>query len=482
MILGSGIAGLTAAWKLAKGGVQNVVMVGGPERFGNAAPGRFDRGGEALRYPTGAHYLPLPSAESIHVREMLSDMGVILRGEMSERPYYDERYLLHAPGERVLAEGRWQAGTEALDGQSDAVLAERERFFALIDRLMLLRGSDGRHVFVVPLELSSADPAWTVLDREPFDAWLDRQGFRSEPLRWYLDYCCRDDYGRHLNEISAWAGLHYFCARSGLAENAERGAVLTWPEGLGALAERLYQMAGLEGRFESGSAVRVAEEEGGVVAQCLDASGPALRTYTVRARRAVVAMPLMVALRSVANMDRYGFLAARDLPRYAPWMVSNFLMNAFPEEAPGVPLAWDNILYAQPGLGYVVSTHEAIRQSRPEHTVFSAYRALCDMDPSAARLWLERATPEELLTAAASDLKLAYGWKFAPCVERVEITVRGHGMSVPGPGFLSNPGRLALRAVRGAILFAHSDLSGLSLFEEAAWWGYRAAQKILEGN
>ena len=30
-------------------------------------------GGERLRYPTGAHYLPLPSMESMHVRTMLAD-------------------------------------------------------------------------------------------------------------------------------------------------------------------------------------------------------------------------------------------------------------------------------------------------------------------------------------------------------------------------------------------------------------------------
>jgi hypothetical protein len=28
-------------------------------------------------------------------------------------------------------------------------------------------------------------------------------------------------------------------------------------------------------------------------------------------------------------------------------------------------------------------------------------------------------------------------------------------------------------------VFAHADLSGFSVFEEAAWWGYRAAQKVM---
>ena len=37
----------------------------------------------------------------------------------------------------------------------------------------------------------------------------------------------------------------------------------------------------------------------------------------------------------------------------------------------------------------------------------------------------------------------------------------------------------ALREADGRLLFAHSDLSGYSVFEEAAWWGDRAGRKAL---
>jgi hypothetical protein len=479
LILGSGIAGLTAAWQLHKAGLKDVLMVAGPELFGNAAAGTFSTSGETLHYPTGAHYLPLPSMESGHVRELLFDLGIILRNPYSERPYYDERYLLHAPGERVLYGSSWEDGYEPLAQLSSNALAERERFFALIDELTAQRGADGRRVFVVPVEMSSRDPAWTALDQRPFDVWLDDNHFRSESLRWYLDYCCRDDYGRRPAEVSAWAGLHYFCARAGLAENAGRGAVLTWPEGLGALARGLYERAGLEGRLERGCAAAVTAGPAGVEALCVDLAGTELRSFAIRAKRVIVATPLFVAARIVPELAALGFDARRDMPRYAPWLVSNFLMNAFPEERAGAALAWDNVIYQEPGLGYVVSTHEAIRQSRPNHTVFSAYEALADLEPDAARQWLEAATPAALLERAARGLRRAYGWKLAPCVERVEISVRGHAMATPGPGFLSTPGRIALQESNGPILFAHSDLSGLSVFEEAAWWGYRAARKII---
>ena len=94
---------------------------------------------------------------------------------------------------------------------------------------------------------------------------------------------------------------------------------------------------------------------------------------------------------------------------------------------------------------------------------------------------MEQAAPHELLELASRDLRTAYGMQLANCVERVDITLRGHAMAVPLPGFRSNPGLRALRQLEGPIVFAHADLSGFSVFEEAAWWGCRAARLVLKG-
>ena len=136
-------------------------------------------------------------------------------------------------------------------------------------------------------------------------------------------------------------------------------------------------------------------------------------------------------------------------------------------------------MYQEPGLGYVVSTHQDIRAAPPERTVFSAYVALSDRTPEQARKWMMRASPADLVELASADLRSAYGWKFNACVERVDITLRGHAMAAPLPGFRSNAGLKALREADGPIVFAHADLSGFSVFEEAAWWGCEAARKVM---
>jgi hypothetical protein len=477
-ILGSGIGGLSAAWKLNKLGHKDFLMVDGPQPYGNAAGGRF---GE-LEFPTGGHYLPLPSPESVHVREILADLGIIQRDPYADKPYYDERFLLHAPEERLLYKGKWQEGFIPTEGVPAEELAEHKRFFAEVERLRQTRGSDGRRIFVFPTVQSSDDPEWRKLDAITLKQWLEQNGYRSPTLHWYLNYCCRDDYGSRYDQVSAWAGLHYYCSRWGHAANAENGTWLTWPGGLQPLATGMERASGV--KRVGGTVVSLTQTGSGAAARtealCFRLENGKPRSYLVKARKAICAMPLYVAERVVEGIREMGYEPQRDTPVYAPWMVANFLLKRFPSELPQAPLSWDNVVYQEPGLGFVVSTHQDIRVTPPEKTVFSAYVALSHRTPASARRWMVTATPDELLALASADLTTAYGAQFASCVERVDITLRGHAMAAPLPGFRSNPGLKALRELDGPILFAHADLSGFSVFEEAAWWGCRAAQLALK--
>ena len=105
-IVGSGVAGLSCAWALQRAGLQDFVLIDGPAPHGNAAHGmhRFSP------YPQGAHYLPVPSRECMHVRKILADLGVLVDGIDDDAPAYDERCLVHASVDRVLHGGQWHAG------------------------------------------------------------------------------------------------------------------------------------------------------------------------------------------------------------------------------------------------------------------------------------------------------------------------------------------------------------------------------------
>lgn len=68
-------------------------------------------------------------------------------------------------------------------------------------RIKALRGKDGKRPFAFPLTMSSADPQWGALDRISLKQWMEQNGYRSPMLFWYLDYCCRDDYGATCDRV-----------------------------------------------------------------------------------------------------------------------------------------------------------------------------------------------------------------------------------------------------------------------------------------
>lgn len=490
LILGSGAAALTAAWKLCKEGQRSITLIEGPEPNGNMA-GAYD--GE-LAYPTGAHYLAQPSMESVHVRELLANLGILQSGADQPYPVYDDLLQLHAPEERLWYQQRWHYD---LLPQQDA---DSTRFFQFIRELALKKGADGKRLFVIPVVQSSQDAQWLALDQLSFKDWLDQQGYHSTTLLWYLNYCCRDEYGLGLERISAWSGLHYFAARlpaNGSEDKDNEGmeGYLVWPDGLAGLAKRMRAHIGLQATalttYQPGDipqaisafATKVIERDTHVEVWVRQAAtaGSDRQERCFIARQVICAMPLYIAAHVVQDMPRYGFNPQQHLPTYASWLVSNFTLKRYPPEFDQQPLAWDNVVYNGQGLGYVVATHQWIRVAKPERTVFTAYTTFDFAKPAAVRYWLRDASEQNLMPYALADLQQVYGSRFMQHVASVKLTLRGHAMASPVVNHLQNEGIKALQQHQSRLLFAHSDLSGYSVFEEAAWWGWRAAGVVLQG-
>jgi hypothetical protein len=65
------------------------------------------------------------------------------------------------------------------------------------------------------------------------------------------------------------------------------------------------------------------------------------------------------------------------------------------------------------------------------------------------------------------------------CVSRIDILRLGHAMIRPAVGFLGSEERRRMATPGGNLIYANSDLSGLSLFEEAQYRGVKAADYVL---
>jgi hypothetical protein len=139
-------------------------------------------------------------------------------------------------------------------------------------------------------------------------------------------------------------------------------------------------------------------------------------------------------------------------------------------------LAWDNVLYDSPSLGYVVATHQRGLDRGP--TVFTYYYPLCDEDPRESRSKLLAAGRAEWADVALADLTRAHP-DIRNLTERLDVMRWGHAMIRPRPGFMWSQARLSAATAYRGIHFAHSDLSGVALFEEAFYHGIRAADEVL---
>jgi hypothetical protein len=351
---------------------------------------------------------------------------------------------------------------------------QQQRFLALVNSLKGKRGSDGKVLFAIPIALSSQDAEWRKLDTMTFEQWLNREGYTAEGLRWFLDYSCRDDYGFGSDQVSAWAGIHYFASRMHDSEKDHQTSLLTWGSGLNPLAEQLSQASLIQQLPQA--AIRLIETSNGVEVWSTDMQG---KVTLIRAKRAICAMPLHVLKHIFPQLKDYGFDVTQDILPHVPWLVSNVWLNGFPREMGDVPLSWENIVYGSKSLGYVTATQQLIRVARPSHSVFTAYHSFADQAPETTRAWMQQASVHALLDVGIQDVMKVYGTDLWPCVAGVEVMMRGHAMSVPVKGYLSQKGLLALRDADQKIMFAHSDLSGYSIFEEASWWGWQAAGRMI---
>ncbi|MEA3208319.1 MAG: hypothetical protein QOE70_1376 [Chthoniobacter sp.] len=460
-IVGGGIAGLSAARRLAKAGRDFVLLELEAAPGGNAACGA----NEVSAYPWGAHYVPLPNPETTEVVSLFEELALITGRDSAGLPIYDEFALCADPMERLFTCGRWQEGLVPQLGVTAEDRRQYAAFFAWMGAQRTAVGSDGRRAFAIPVDLSSQDETWLALDRLTMAQWMDQQGWDAAPLRWYVDYCCRDDYGAGLAQVSAWAGVHYFASRNAEAANAPRDAVLTWPEGNGWLAARMA--APLRERIRSRCLAWNVEAGGtGAIVDYFDVSEQ--RSFRLKARAVVCAAPRFVAQRIVRGLEP----AAAE---YSPWMVANVTLDALPE-GHGVPLAWDNVFRDSASLGYVVATHQALN-SVPHRTVLTHYWPLDDAPPSVAREQALARSHESWCAQIVADLERAHRGITAQ-IRQIDVWLWGHGMIRPVPGFIWGEARRRMREPFGAVFFAHSDLSGLSIFEEACTRGVQAADAV----
>ena len=515
VIAGGGVAGLAAARALRLKGMDDFALLELEDEAGGNSRGGMVNG---IACPLGAHYLPVPGDDANEVQDLLEEFGI--RKRIAGRWTYDERHLCHSPQERLFFHGAWQSGLLPVQGVGRDTLAQYQKFASLVAQA---RNASKWTIPVLKMPLALVHSELSAIT---FIVYLNQNGLTDPHLRWYLDYCCRDDYGAGIATVSAWAGLHYFASRHGFyalpgnsgdghdaspmsrdnankahhaepAADPEQEGILTWPEGNAWLTRRLA--APLKERLHSGwVVVRIAAVKHGVEVDAFNPATQAMHRWV--ATRCIVALPIFVAARVVENPPDFLRQAAAST-RYAPWLVANIHINAPLQDRPGAAPSWDNVIYggfggpiaggtaqgeqgglsgqsgqeAQSpftggGLGYVDATHQSLLPV-PGATVLTHYRALGDV-PDGRKLLMDtpwatwRDTILAELSQAHPDLRAK--------ATRIDITRYGHAMAVPIPRNIGQIGLWPPSYMHGQLLMKEQPVfpTGPLAFAHSDWAGY----------
>ena len=467
VIIGGGIAGLSAAWKFRNENFNDFVLleleknVGGTSTSGQGSP---------VGYPWGAHYLPVPFKENTELISLLDEMQLIDGRGADGEILVKEQFLCREPEERVFYKGRWYEGLYLGVGASEEDKRQFSEFQKLVDAWVNWRDASGKRAFAVPLAQCSTDRQVTSFDKISFVEWLRQQGFTSERLLWYCDYATRDDYGLKADQASAWVGLFYFCSRVRRSD-VESQPFITCPEGNGQFVNHFYEKVKGNVR-KSQIVVSVVPTDKGVDVICLDNG----EIHGIHCEKAIYASPMFTAPYLIRGFREEPPFVATEFQHNA-WFVANLFLKDRPKPRFGkdFPLAWDNVIYESPSLGYVTATHQKGIDYGP--TILTYYYPMCH-EPN-GRTQLFNYGWKQLADVCLTDLSRAHP-EIYELTTRIDIMRWGHAMISPRPNFIwSGVREKAMKPYRN-IHFAHTDLSGIALFEEAFYHGLRAASEILK--
>ncbi|WP_165824132.1 NAD(P)-binding protein [Pseudochryseolinea flava] len=466
LIVGGGVAALSAARVLKQNNVSFHLLELGTEAGGNSVAGK----NHVTAYPWGAHYLPLPNHNDPELIAFLKEAGVII-GEANGLPVFQDYYLCFDPKERLYINNFWQDSLLPHEGISLAEREEIDRFTTLMHEYKIMKGRDGKDAFTIPIAMSSQDDVFLALDKISMHTFLIQHDFHSEALHWYVDYCCADDFGATSRDVSAWAGIHYFASRKGRAANASDDTLLTWPEGNNFLVKKLQ--AYCQDEIETNALVYgITIKDDGVEVLFFDAKEN--RTVSYHARQVILATPQYINNRIFPQ----GKTVSQSF-QYAPWMIANITIGSSLSERKGEQIAWDNVIFGSQSLGYVNASHQYVGIATAEK-VLTYYYPLTGSDTTSERRRAYERGYDDWKEIILKDLSKAHP-NIAKEITNIDIWIWGHGMIRPAPGLIwGQEIREVAASVDQKIFKAHSDLSGISIFEEAFYQGHQAAKLCLK--
>lgn len=462
LVVGGGLAGLTAAHKLVKEGVTSLLVLDKEPTMGGYAKRGEDATGA---WGQGSAYTVFPYNDGLY--ELYTDLGIMTGLDADELPILDPSVVLGEPVNTALVGGQWvpdpwSSGIDALPFSQevrDGLAAFRDDMLAWYSYV----GSDDGAAFDTPTDASTADADVRALDALSLTAYGAQKGWPPEVVAFYAPYC-RSAFGCEPDELSAWAAINFF--------GSEFQPALSRPGGNAHLADALAALVG-QARLAPGRFVLRAVNDaasGEVHVSVLE--GEAITT--LRARAVVYAGPRYLARHVLPELAAAGRAETPGL-EYAPYLVAAVHVSETP-----AGLGYDNWIQ-EPGFMTDVIVADWAGLDEPSAAPLARANTLscyCPQLGPGKRAELLSTTFEDYEARVLDALEAALPGVRAT-VTGVDLYRWGHGMLRPLVGSVFSASRVGSQAPLGRIFFASHDVDGLPAFENAVGAAFRAAAEVV---
>ncbi|MCB0486680.1 MAG: hypothetical protein KDC47_10830, partial [Flavobacteriaceae bacterium] len=188
--------------------------------------------------------------------------------------------------------------------------------------------------------------------------------------------------------------------------------------------------------------------------------------FKVRAKSVICSVPIFI-LQKILKADLGGGFS---VPSYSPWVISNLVFD----DLRHLDIPWDSVNYHSDTLGFVYANHQNMLRSGPGG-ILTHFFVPASGDNEQERYKIYSSSYEELCSRALVDLKSMYP-QLLTTLREVKLWIWGHAMRKVTSGVMTEAMNSKFLNESRGLFHAHTDFSGISIFEEAFYQGNRAAR------
>ncbi len=464
VILGGGISGLAAAWRLLRAGFDDILILEKNDRVGGQC--RSIAGETTGLAAQGSAYASIPYTEVL--TDLYTDLGFVVGTNADGSPVIDESLLLRPPWARHFIGGAWyedpwtsEAALNALPFPPE-IVADLRTFREKVSWWYDFVGADGKPAFASPIDGASRDPEVLWLERQSLSEYVASEGLDAAVSE-FFDPLVRSVFGLSPASLSAYVAVDFLTGEILPGDES----VLCQPGGNAFIADA---MAGLIGasRIRTNAFVLGAVNAQGEVHVSFLEDGQA---KTIRARTAIFACPRMMAPYLLPDLGQRP--EENNRFQYAAYLVANVHVSETPPD-----LAYANEVHGDFFFtDFTVADWAGLED--PVHAPLSRPNTLTVYAPLTApdSRRMIRTTPiEEFEQAVFDDLE-----RVLPGITDIatgfDLFRWGHPLVQATPGFVFSDDRVAAKEPVGRIFFAGHETEGIPYIDTAITAGARAADE-----